>query len=84
MFLVNLIKNKITGKKADAAVGKAFITVNKNAVPNDPESAFITSGLRLGTPSCTTRGFKEKEVSLVANWICEILENIDNTKKIDE
>jgi|TARA_B110000014_G_scaffold262223_1_gene255727 glycine hydroxymethyltransferase len=84
MFLVNLIKNKITGKKADAALGKAFITVNKNAVPNDPESPFITSGLRLGTPACTTRGFKEKEVSLVANWICEILENIDNTKKIDE
>ena len=83
MFLVNLIKNKITGKKADAALGKAFITVNKNAVPNDPESPFITSGLRLGTPACTTRGFKEKEVSLVANWICEILENIDNTKKID-
>ena len=84
MFLVNLIKNKITGKEADATLGKAFITVNKNAVPNDPESPFITSGLRLGTPACTTRGFKEKEVSLVANWICEILENIDNTKKIDE
>ena len=83
MFLVNLIKNKITGKEADATLGKAFITVNKNAVPNDPESPFITSGLRLGTPACTTRGFKEKEVSLVANWICEILENIDNTKKID-
>jgi glycine hydroxymethyltransferase len=84
MFLVDLIKNKITGKDADAALGKAFITVNKNAVPNDPQSPFITSGLRLGTPACTTRGFKENEVSLVANWICEILEDIDNTKKIDE
>ena len=84
MFLVDLIKNKITGKDADAALGRAFITVNKNAVPNDPQSPFVTSGLRLGTPACTTRGFKEEEVVLVANWICEILHDIGSSQKIDE
>ena len=84
MFLVDLIKNNITGKEADAALGKAFITVNKNAVPNDPQSPFVTSGLRLGTPACTTRGFKEAEVSLVAVWICDILEDIKDEQKIEE
>lgn len=84
MFLVDLIKNKITGKDADAALGRAFITVNKNAVPNDPQSPFVTSGLRLGTPACTTRGFKEEEVVLVANWICDILHDIGSSQKIDE
>lgn len=84
MFLVDLIKKNITGKDADSALGKAFITVNKNAVPNDPLSPFITSGLRLGTPACTTRGFKENEVNQVASWICEILNDINNIKKIEE
>ena len=84
MFLVDLIKKNITGKDADTALGKAFITVNKNAVPNDPLSPFITSGLRLGTPACTSRGFKENEVNQVASWICEILNDINNIKKIEE
>jgi len=84
MFLVDLIKKDITGKDADSALGKAYITVNKNAVPNDPLSPFITSGLRLGTPACTTRGFKENEVNQVASWICEILNDINNIKKIEE
>jgi len=76
MFLVDLIDKGITGKEADAALGLANITVNKNAVPNDPQSPFVTSGLRIGTPAATTRGFKEAEVSEVASWICDIIENI--------
>tara|TARA_X000000368_G_scaffold266062_1_gene210720 strand:- start:368 stop:730 length:363 start_codon:yes stop_codon:yes gene_type:complete len=78
MFLVDLIDKGLTGKEADAALGKANITVNKNAVPNDPESPFVTSGLRIGTPASTTRGFKETEVSEVASWICDILDDIKN------
>lgn len=74
LFLLDLIGRSITGKDADAALGKAHITVNKNAVPNDPRSPFITSGLRLGTPACTTRGFREAEVVEVANWIADILD----------
>ena len=78
MFLVDLINKSITGKDAEETLGRANITLNKNAVPNDPQSRFVTSGLRIGTPAVTTRGFKEDEVSLVASWICDILEDIDN------
>jgi glycine hydroxymethyltransferase len=84
MFLVDLISKGITGKEADAALGQANITVNKNAVPNDPQSPFVTSGLRIGTPAATTRGFKEAEVAEVASWICDIIENIGDDKIIDE
>ena len=83
MFLVDLIKEGITGKDADAALGKANITVNKNAVPNDPQSPFVTSGLRIGTPASTTRGFKEAEIILVASWICDVLEDINNERTIN-
>ena len=84
MFLVDLIKKVITGKNAEEALGKSNITLNKNAIPNDPESRFITSGLRIGTPAVTTRGFKEKEVSTIASWICDILENLEDGNQIDK
>ena len=84
MFLVDLINKGVTGKEADAALGRANITVNKNAVPNDPQSPFVTSGLRIGTPAATTRGFKEAEVAEVASWICDIIENIGDDKIIDD
>lgn len=76
LFLVSLIKQDITGKDADAALGRAFITVNKNSVPNDPRSPFVTSGIRLGTPAITTRGFKEEECRELAGWMCDILDNL--------
>ncbi|WP_434361533.1 serine hydroxymethyltransferase [Parasalinivibrio latis] len=78
LFLVSLIKQGITGKDADAALGQAHITVNKNAVPNDPQSPFVTSGLRIGTPAVTSRGFGEKEVAELAGWICDILDDLGN------
>jgi len=78
LFLVSLIKQDITGKDADAALGKAHITVNKNAVPNDPRSPFVTSGLRIGTPAVTTRGFKEAECRDLAGWMCDILDNLED------
>ncbi|MHB0775683.1 serine hydroxymethyltransferase [Halomonas sp. WWR20] len=74
LFLLSLIKQGITGKDADAALGRAHITVNKNAVPNDPQSPFVTSGLRIGTPAVTTRGFGEVECRDLAGWICDILD----------
>jgi glycine hydroxymethyltransferase len=74
LFLVDLIDKNITGKDADAALGRAHITVNKNAVPNDPRPPFVTSGLRIGTPAATTRGFKEAEVLELANWISDVLD----------
>lgn len=80
LFLVDLIDKNITGKDAEAALGKAFITTNKNSVPNDPQTPFVTSGLRLGTPAVTTRGFKEQECETLANWICDILDNIHDEK----
>src|SRR5690554_6194745 len=83
LFLLSLIKQDITGKDADAALGRAFITVNKNAVPNDPRSPFVTSGLRLGTPAVTTRGFKEAECRELAGWICDILDNMGDESVID-
>jgi len=76
LFLVDLINKGLTGKEADAALGAVHITVNKNSVPNDPQTPFVTSGLRIGTPAVTTRGLKEKEVSQLADWICDILDNI--------
>lgn len=84
LFLVDLIDKKITGKDADAALGRANITVNKNAVPNDPQSPFITSGIRLGTPAVTTRGFKEPECEMLANWIADILDDLSNETRIKE
>ena len=78
LFLVSLIKQDLTGKDADAALGRAHITVNKNAVPNDPRSPFVTSGLRIGTPAITTRGFGESECRDLAGWICDILDNLDD------
>jgi glycine hydroxymethyltransferase len=78
LMLVSLIPKGITGKAADAALGKAHITVNKNAVPNDPQSPFVTSGIRVGTPAPTTRGFKEPEMIEIANWMCDVMENIDD------
>ncbi|HKK13919.1 MAG TPA: serine hydroxymethyltransferase [Gammaproteobacteria bacterium] len=82
LFLVDLIDKGITGKDADAALGSANITVNKNAVPNDPQSPFVTSGLRIGTPAATTRGFGESEVRELAAWICDILDDIQNQETI--
>lgn len=82
LMLIDLIHQNITGKAAEASLDLANITVNKNAVPNDPASPFITSGLRIGTPAVTTRGFKEKECELVANWICDILDDLNNQENI--
>ena len=76
LFLVSLIRQGLTGKDADAALGRAHITVNKNAVPNDPQSPFVTSGLRIGTPAVTTRGFKVTQCVTLAGWICDILDNL--------
>ena len=78
LFLVDLIDKGITGKAADAALGAAHITVNKNTVPNDPQSPFVTSGIRIGTPAATTRGFGNHEVAQLAGWICDILDDIEN------
>jgi glycine hydroxymethyltransferase len=74
LFLVDLIGKKLTGKDAEAALGKAHITVNKNAVPNDPQKPFVTSGLRIGTPAVTTRGYRESDCAELANWICDVLD----------
>ena len=82
LFLLDLIDAGITGKDADAALGRANITVNKNAVPNDPRSPFVTSGLRLGTPAVTTRGFKEAECAQLTDWICTVLEDISDESRI--
>ena len=82
MFLVNLIKNDVTGKNLEAALGQAFITVNKNSVPNDPKSPFVTSGIRVGTPAVTRRGFKEKEVTQISDWISQIIRNIEDQNLI--
>ena len=76
LFLLSLIRQGLTGKDADAALGRAHITVNKNAVPNDPQSPFVTSGLRIGTPAVTTRGFKVAQCTELAGWICDILDHL--------
>ena len=82
LFLLDLIDNDITGKDAAAALGEANITVNKNTVPNDPRSPFVTSGLRIGSPASTTRGFKEEEMRVLTHWMCDILDDIENEAAI--
>jgi glycine hydroxymethyltransferase len=84
LFLVDLIDKGVTGKELDASLGRAHITVNKNAVPNDPQSPFVTSGIRIGTPSITTRGFKEAESSKVADLICDIINNMGDDSVIEQ
>ncbi|PSW02100.1 serine hydroxymethyltransferase [Photobacterium lipolyticum] len=83
LFLVDLIDKGITGKEADAALGAANITVNKNSVPNDPRSPFVTSGIRIGTPSITRRGFTAEDTKQLAGWICDVLDNIDKPEVIE-
>jgi len=83
LFLVSLISRELTGKAADAALGLANITVNKNSVPNDPQSPFVTSGLRIGSPAITTRGFKEQESSELAGWICDVLDELCDMNEAD-
>jgi glycine hydroxymethyltransferase len=83
LFLVDLVGRSYTGKDADAALGRAHITVNKNTVPNDPRSPFVTSGLRIGTPAVTTRGFREAEVTELAGWIADVLEDVGNESMIE-
>ncbi|MDA9266077.1 serine hydroxymethyltransferase [Gammaproteobacteria bacterium] len=84
IILVDLRNKDITGKALEKALGDVNITVNKNAVPNDPQSPFVTSGVRLGTPAVTTRGFKEKEIELLSNWICDVIDNIGDEPKMAE
>ncbi len=83
LFLLDLVDKNLTGKEADAALGRANITVNKNSVPNDPKSPFVTSGIRLGTPAVTRRGFKEAEVCELAGWICDVLDNLNDEATIE-
>ena len=82
LFLVSFIEQGLTGKDVDAALGRANITVNKNAVPNDPQSPFVTSGIRVGSPAATTRGFKETECGELANWMCDIIDDLSNEEMI--
>jgi len=84
LFLVSFISQGLTGKAVDAALDSAHITVNKNAVPNDPQSPFVTSGIRVGTPAATTRGFGESDCRDVATWICDICDDIENSAVIDK
>lgn len=83
LFLVDLIGKKITGKEAADVLDKAYITLNKNMLPRDPRSPFVTSGFRIGTPAMTTRGLKEKEFSEVAGWICDVLDNLQDPAVIE-
>ena len=83
LMLVDLIKKGITGKAADAALGNSNITVNKNTVPNDPQSPFVTSGIRVGSPAITTRGFKEAECVELVNWMCDVMDDLENQEVID-
>jgi glycine hydroxymethyltransferase len=78
LFLLDLIAKGLTGKDAEARLGAAHITVNKNAVPNDPQSPFVTSGIRIGTPAATTRGFTAGDVEALAHWICDLLDNLQD------
>ncbi len=84
LFLLSLIRQGLTGKDADAALDRANITVNKNAVPNDPNPPFVTSGLRIGSPAITTRGFGEAECAQLTDWMCDILDDLGNDAKIEE
>ena len=83
LFLLDLISKDITGKAADAALGRANITVNKNAVPNDPRSPFVTSGLRIGSPAVTRRGFDEDDCATLTGWMCDVLDDIENDNMIE-
>jgi len=83
IVLMDLRSKGLTGKEVEHALGQANITVNKNAVPNDPQSPFVTSGIRLGTPAITTRGFSNNEVEILTNWICDIVLDLGNENKID-
>lgn len=84
LMLIDLIDKGLTGKAVDAALGSANITVNKNSVPNDPQSPFVTSGIRIGTPAVTTRGFKEAECEQLANWIADVMDNMGDQATIDK
>ena len=84
MLLLNLTNKNVSGKDAEHALESANITTNKNSIPNDPRSPFITSGIRIGTPAITTRGFKEKEAALIANWIADIIEDPNNQENISQ
>ncbi|MBB2400437.1 serine hydroxymethyltransferase [Escherichia sp. 14.0993] len=83
LFLVDLVDKNLTGKEADAALGRANITVNKNSVPNDPKSPFVTSGIRVGTPAITRRGFKEAEAKELVGWMCDVLDSINDEAVIE-
>ncbi|EEX1504241.1 serine hydroxymethyltransferase [Escherichia coli] len=83
LFLVDLVDKNLTGKEADAALGRANITVNKNSIPNDPKSPFVTSGIRVGTPAITRRGFKEAEAKELAGWMCDVLDSINDEAVIE-
>lgn len=83
LFLVDMVEKGLTGKEVDASLGRANITVNKNAVPNDPQSPFVTSGIRIGTPSITTRGFDEADSKQVANWCCDIMDNMGDDAVVE-
>ena len=82
VFLIDLLPKNLTGKKADIVLGQAHLTVNKNSIPNDPESPFVTSGIRIGSPAITSRGFMEKEANLVGNFIADVLDDPDNADNI--
>jgi len=82
LVLISLLDKDITGKESEAALGAANITVNKNSVPGDTRSPFVTSGLRIGTPAITTRGFKEAETKELTSWICDVLDDINDNDKI--
>jgi len=84
IILVDLRSKEITGKELEKALGDVNITVNKNAVPDDPRSPFVTSGIRLGTPAVTTRGFKEEEIKRVSNWICDVIENHEDQSMMNK
>ena len=84
LMLVSLIDKGITGKAADAALDRANITVNKNSVPNDPQSPFVTSGIRVGTPAVTTRGFKEPEIRRITEWMCDVMDDLENEQTISQ
>ena len=84
LMLVSLVAKGITGKAADAALGRAHVTVNKNSVPNDPQSPFVTSGIRVGTPAVTTRGFKESECTELAGWMCDVMDNLEDEAVISD
>jgi glycine hydroxymethyltransferase len=83
LFLVDMVEKGLTGKEVDAALGRANITVNKNSVPNDPQSPFVTSGIRIGSPSITTRGFDEADSIQVANWCCDVMDNVNDESVIE-